>query len=83
MGIGCPIASNVNQALFQRGARYPGDTIWYGDGDPFYPLSHSQKTSLPFRRLVEGAFHAFPPPESNGHRLVAYPDVWASLPRAT
>jgi dienelactone hydrolase len=80
-GIGCPTASTMNQALFQRGARYLGDTIWlYGDGDPFYPLSHSQENFAAFQAAGgKGASHAFPPPESNGHRLVAYPDVWASL----
>jgi len=81
LGIGCPTASTINQALFQRGARYLGDTIWlYGDGDPFYPLSHSQENFAAFQAAGgKGAFHAFPPPASNGHRLVAYPDVWASL----
>jgi len=30
----------------------------------------------------KGAFHTFPPLESSGHRLEAYPDVWASLVEA-
>ena len=71
----------MNQALFQRGARYPGDTIWlYGDGDPFYPLSHSQENFTAFQAAGgKGAFHAFPRPESSGHRIVAYPDLWSSF----
>jgi dienelactone hydrolase len=81
LGTGCPTASTVNQALFQRGTRYPGDTLWlYGDGDPFYPLSHSQDNWTAFQAAAgKGAFHTFPRPESNGHRIVAYPDVWASV----
>jgi dienelactone hydrolase len=81
LGIGCPTASTVNQALFERGAHYPGDTIWlYGDGDPFYSLSHSRENFAAFQVAGgKGAFHAFPPPESSGHRIVAYPDLWASL----
>jgi dienelactone hydrolase len=84
LGTGCPTASTINQALFQRGARYPGDTLWlYGDGDPFYPLSHSQENFAAFQAAGgKGAFHTFPRPESGGHRIVAYPDVWASLVEA-
>jgi hypothetical protein len=79
-----PPASPINQALFQRGARYPGDTIWlYGDGDPFYPLSHSQENFTAFQAAGgKGAFHAFQPPESSGHRIVVYPELWASLVEA-
>ncbi len=85
LGTGCPPASTVNQALFQRGARYPGDTMWlYGDGDPFYPLSHSRENFAAFQMAGgKGAFHEFaPPPGASGHRIVEYPDVWASLVEA-
>jgi dienelactone hydrolase len=59
LGTGCPTASGINQALFTRGARYPGDTIWlYGDGDPFYPLSHSRENFTAFQGAGgKGAFH--------------------------
>jgi dienelactone hydrolase len=81
LGAGCPTASTINQGLFQCGARYPGDTLWlYGVGDPFYPLSHSQENFTAFQAAGgKGAFHTFPQPESSGHRIVAYPDIWASL----
>jgi dienelactone hydrolase len=81
LGTGCPTASTMNQALFQRGARYPGDTLWlYGDSDPFYPLSHSQENFTAFQTAGgKGTFHTFPRPESSGHRIVAYPDIWAPL----
>jgi dienelactone hydrolase len=84
LGTGCLTAGSINQGLFQRGARYPGDTIWlYGDGDPFYSLSHSRKNFAAFQAAGgKGTFHTFTQPEFIGHRLVGYPDVWASLVEA-
>lgn len=84
LGTGCQTAGIINKGLFQRGARYPGDTIWlYGDGDPFYSLSHSRKNFTAFQAAGgKGTFHTLPEAESIGHRLVAYPDVWASLVEA-
>jgi dienelactone hydrolase len=84
LGTGCPMASTINQGLFQRGASYPGDTIWlYGGDDPFYPLSQSRKNFAAFQAAGgQGTFHTFPQAESIGHRLVAYPDVWASVVEA-
>jgi dienelactone hydrolase len=85
MGVDCPTANTINQALFKPGARYPGDTIWlYGDGDPFYPLSHSRENFAAFQAAGgKGAFHEFaPPPGSSGHGIVATPDVWAPLVEA-
>jgi pimeloyl-ACP methyl ester carboxylesterase len=83
---GCPTASTINQALFQRGAHYPGDMLWlYGEGDPFYPLYHSQENFTAFQAAGgKGAFHTFAQPESrvSGHRLVDYPHVWTSLVEA-
>jgi dienelactone hydrolase len=81
LGTACPTASTINQALFQRGARYPGDTIWlYGDEDQFYPLSHSQENFTAFQAAGgKGAFHPFSSPESGGHRIVAHPDLWSSF----
>lgn len=82
LGTGCPTADTINQALFQRGARYPGDTLWlYGDDDPFYSLSHSRKNFAAFQAAGgKGTFHTFPEP--SGHRIVSYPNAWASLVEA-
>ena len=77
-------ASLINQDLFQRGARYPGETIWlYGDDDPFYPLSHSRENFAAFQKAGgKGTFHEFPPPDAGGHRIVDYPDLWAPVVEA-
>jgi dienelactone hydrolase len=83
LGTGCPTASHINQTLFRRGAAYPGETLWlYGDGDPFYPLAHSHENFAAFHDAGgSGTFHVLQPPEENGHRLVAYPEVWGSTVR--
>jgi dienelactone hydrolase len=83
LGTGCPTASHINQTLFRRGAAYPGETLWlYGDGDPFYPLAHSRENFVAFRNAGgNGTFQTLQPPEENGHRLVAYPEVWESTVR--
>jgi dienelactone hydrolase len=80
LGVGCPTASSVNQTLFQRGAAYPKESLWlYGDGDPFYPLSHSRENFSAFQAAGgTGTFHSFQPPGGNGHHLLVYPDVWVS-----
>jgi dienelactone hydrolase len=79
LGTACPMANTINQAIFERGAHYPGESIWlYGDGDPFYSLSHSRKNFAAFQAAGgKGTFFTFPEP--TGHLLVGYPDVWASL----
>jgi dienelactone hydrolase len=81
LGERCGVASDVNQTLMRRGAKYPGETIWlYGDGDPFYSLAHSRKNFAAFQSAGGiGAFHEFPaPPNTNGHRISGYPDLWAA-----
>ena len=84
LGTGCQTASRINKALFQRGAYYPGDTLWlYGGGDPFYSLSHSQENFKAFQAAGgKGTFHTFRRLESSGHSIVAYSNVWASLVEA-
>lgn len=82
LGYRCPTSSAVNGALFERGGRYPGETIWlYGDADPFYPLSHSRDNFKAFRSAGgRGAFHELvPPPGSNGHRVIERPELWSTL----
>ena len=77
-------AAMVNQELFGRGARYPGETLWlYGNGDPFYPLSHSRENFAAFQQAGgKGTFHEFPPPDTGGHRIVDYPGLWAGVVKA-
>jgi len=83
MGARCSHASVINQTLFQRGARYSGETLWlYGDGDVFYPLSHSRENFAAFQAAGgKGAFHEFPV-DAGGHSLRMYPDRWAALVEA-
>jgi pimeloyl-ACP methyl ester carboxylesterase len=81
LGYGCQTVSTVNQELFKRGARYPGDMLWlYGDWDQFYPLFHSRENFAAFQAAGgKGIFHEFtPPPGFGGHGIVARPDLWAS-----
>ena len=77
-------AAMVNQELFRRGARYPGETLWlYGDADPYYPLSHSRENFAAFERAGgNGTFHEFPPPATGGHRIVDYPALWGPVVEA-
>jgi dienelactone hydrolase len=74
--------TTVNESLFIRGARYPGEILWlYADGDPFYSLSHSQANFAAFRAAGgRGTFAELeaPPNPFGGHGLFAYPDVWAA-----
>ena len=81
LGRECQTADSVNRRLFQRGARYPGDTLWlYGNGDPYYSLSSSQDGFAAFQKAGgKGTFNAFRQPENIGHRLVGYPEVWSSV----
>jgi dienelactone hydrolase len=74
--------STVNQEIFRRGARYPGETIWlYGDWDQFYPLFHSRENFAAFQAAGgKGVFHEFtPPPGLSGHAIAARPELWASV----
>jgi len=79
-GSRCEHAEAINQSLFVRGARYPGETIWlYGDDDLFYPLSHSRANFTAFQNAGgRGAFHELPP-EFGGHYVWRRPDRWGPL----
>ena len=49
LGRPCPTMASVNRSLFNRGAVYPGASIWlYADNDPYYPLSHSRENFSAF-----------------------------------
>jgi dienelactone hydrolase len=81
MGTGCLTAGDINQALFRRGARYAGETLWlYGDGDPFYALAHSRANFAAFTAAGgKGTFLEFPPPPGrNGHMIPLQPDLWSA-----
>jgi dienelactone hydrolase len=79
---GASCRTTVNQLLVTRGARYTADTLWlYGEGDPFYSLSHSRANFTAFRAAGgRGTFSEFevPPNPFGGHGLFAYPNVWAA-----
>jgi dienelactone hydrolase len=82
MGTRCVNASSINQALLTRGARYPGEVLWlYGDGDPFYSLSHSRENFAAFKAAGgNGIFLEFSPPSgATGHQIVRYPDLWRPI----
>lgn len=78
MGGGCPYP--INRTLFARGGPYPGDTLWlYGDGDRFYPLSHSRENFAAFQAAGgKGRFHEFPE-SAGGHYVWRSPNAWAPL----
>ena len=84
MGTGCTTAEKINQEIFQRGARFPAETLWlYGEDDPFYSLSHSRKNFEAFQKAGgKGTFNSFPEAKSIGHRLVFFPAVWATTVEA-
>jgi dienelactone hydrolase len=80
LGKPCPTMGSVNQALFNRGATYPGQSIWlYADSDSYYSLSHSRENFAAFTAAGgKGLFHAFAAPAENGHWLPTFPAVWAT-----
>jgi len=79
-GSRCQHAETINQSLFVRGARYPGETLWlYGDDDAFYPLSHGRANFAAFQNAGgRGSFHELPP-EFGGHYIWRRPDRWGPL----
>lgn len=79
MGSGCSTASAINQSLFRRGISFGEPSIWlYGDGDSFYPLSHSRSNFADFRKAGgKGEFHEYAPATgTNGHFIASTPGLW-------
>jgi dienelactone hydrolase len=74
-----PGAELVDQALFERGARYDRPTIWlYGQGDIYYSIGYSRKNFATFEKAGgQGTFIAFDVPSDVGHNVIHYPDLWA------
>jgi len=79
LGWPCPTMSSVNQSLLNRGAAFPGDSIWlYADNDSYYSLSHSRKNFAAFISAGgKGFFHEYAVPAKDGHWLPAFLDLWA------
>lgn len=79
LGWPCPFTSSVNQNVFNRGAAYPGDTIWlYAGNDSYYSIAHSKENFASFMAAGgKGAFFTFEVPAENGHWLSAFPAVWS------
>jgi len=79
LGESSPVAEQVNQALFERGACYGRPTIWlYGQGDIFYSIAHSRNNFAAFEKAGgQGRFIAFDVPSDVGHNVFHYPDLWA------
>ena len=79
LGWPCPTMSSVNQSLLNRGAAYPGESIWlYAINDSYYSLSHSRKNYAAFISAGgKGLFHEYVVPAKNGHWLPSFPDLWA------
>jgi pimeloyl-ACP methyl ester carboxylesterase len=78
IGWPCPTMSAVNRILFNRGATYPGKSIWlYADNDSYYSLSHSRKNFSVFTAAGgRGIFYEYVVPAGNGHWLPAFPALW-------
>lgn len=78
LGWTCPTMSSVNQSLLNRGAAFPGESIWlYAENDSYYSLSHSRKNFAAFTSAGgKGCFYEYAVPAENGHRLPAHPDLW-------
>jgi dienelactone hydrolase len=79
LGRPCPTMSFVNRSLFNRGAGYPGESIWlYAESDSYYSLSHSRKNFVAFTSAGgRGMFYEYVVPAKNGHWLPNFPKVWA------
>lgn len=68
-----------------HGEQVRGETLWlYGEGDPFYGLTHSRRNFTAFQSAGgTGVFHEFePPPGIDGHSIVARPELWATVVEA-
>jgi dienelactone hydrolase len=79
LGTGCPTATVINQSMFKRGVAWGQPSIWlYGEGDPFYPLTHTRENFAAFQAAGgQGAFHEYKPPAGlNGHQISAAPALW-------
>lgn len=79
IGWPCPTMSAVNQSLLNRGAAFPGESIWlYAENDAYYSLSHCRKNYAAFTSSGgKGFFYEYTVPAKNGHWLPEFPYLWA------
>ena len=79
LGTPCPTMGSVNQSLVNRGATFPGESIWlYADNDSYYSLSHSRDNFAAFTAAGgKGLFHELAVPAENSHWILGFPAVWA------
>ncbi|MEO8021147.1 acetylxylan esterase [Polaromonas sp.] len=80
LGKPCPTMGSVNRTLFNRGAGYPGESLWlHAENDAYYSLSHSRENFTAFTAAGgKGLFHEFVLPAENGHWLPAFPAAWST-----
>ena len=72
-------AEAINTASFRRAAAFTQPMLWlYGESDPFYSISHSQKNFDAFINAGgKGVFKIYTPPAGqSGHGIIAMPDLW-------
>jgi len=80
VGEGCSNASEINGALFRRGAPFQRPTLWlYGENDSTYSLGHSRSNFAAFQDAGgKGTFSEFEVPnKGNGHFISDYPQLWS------
>jgi dienelactone hydrolase len=74
LGRGCSSYDRINPMIFQRGANFPGPTLWlHGTNDQYYRMDHCRDN---FRNYTaaggRGRFVAV----SGGHMLIFKPNLW-------
>jgi dienelactone hydrolase len=77
----CPDPGAINTVAFRRGAAAAVPTLWlYGEGDPFYGISHSRSNFDAF--VAAGGLGQWvllkPPSDANGHQIIRTPALWGS-----
>lgn len=74
----CPAGPSINKSVFQKGASFRQPTLWlYGNNDPHYSTAHTRWLFEIFKNHGgKGFYAAFDVPNSNGHRLSRYQQVW-------
>jgi len=81
IGEGCGDYATINRTLFQRGAAFPGVSLWlYGRNDTFYSIEHSRTNFAAFSAAGGvGDFHEFDrAPGLNGHFLINDAELWSA-----
>lgn len=78
IGTGCGTATEINGTLFREGGRYRRPTLWlYGNGDRYYPISHSSANFNLFRQSGGvGQFLVFDVPGGEGHAVASHKELW-------